>query len=118
MLEKLGKFVRKILRPNTKNSYLDKIDFPEIEIHLNYSFKNKDLIIQALKHRSFLAITNEQRLQSNERLELLGDAVLGIVVIEFLYNEFPLKEEGELTAIKSLIVSRKILASKRKIARV
>lgn len=111
MLKKLGLIFKKILRPNAEQSYLDKINSGEIETQINYTFKNKDLIIQALKHRSFLAITNEQRLQSNERLELLGDAVLGMVVVEYLYNEFPQKEEGDLTAIKSLIVSRKILAS-------
>ena len=77
---------------------------------IGYAFKNPDLLIQALKHRSFLAFSNEDRLSSNERLELLGDAVLGLVVTEHLYRNFPAKEEGELTTIKSLVVSREILA--------
>ncbi|MFZ5519131.1 MAG: ribonuclease III [Candidatus Zhuqueibacterota bacterium] len=82
----------------------------QIEARLNYQFKNKSLIIQALKHRSFLSVSNESRLLSNERLELLGDSVIGMVVTEFLYKKYPIKEEGELTSIKSLLVSRKILA--------
>ena len=101
----------KILRPSKTAHFLSDIDIKMIEAKINYQFNNKALIIQALKHRSFLSVTNESRLLSNERLELLGDAVLGLVVTEYLYKNFPLKEEGELTAIKSLLVSRKILAT-------
>ncbi len=111
MLGKLNELLNKIFRSKTKQAYFEALNIAEIEAKLNYTFQNQDLIIQALKHRSYLTKTNEDRLHSNERLELLGDAVLGMVVIEYLYNEFPQKEEGELTAIKSLIVSRKILAS-------
>ncbi len=90
------------------------IDFTALKETLGYDFKNEELFVQALKHRSFLPITQEHRIFSNERLELLGDAVLGLVVIEFLYHKYPNKEEGELTNMKSLVVSRRILA---KIAR-
>lgn len=82
----------------------------ELESKVFYQFKDKDVLIQALKHRSFLSVTGESRLYSNERLELLGDSVLGIIVTEHLFKKFPNKEEGELTSMKSLIVSRKILA--------
>jgi ribonuclease-3 len=77
---------------------------------IGYRFRQLDLLQQALKHRSFLPQVNERRVSSNERLELLGDAVLGLVVTEALYHRFPDKEEGEITAMKSLLVSRKILA--------
>lgn len=103
-----------------KNNALDSnndepyIDFDALRETLAYDLQDEDLFIQALKHRSFLPVTHEKRLQSNERLELLGDAVLGLVVVEFLYRTYPTKEEGELTNMKSLIVSRRILA---KIAR-
>ena len=73
---------------------------------INYRFHDQSLLIQALKHRSYLVHTGEDRLQSNERLELLGDAVLGLVVTENLYNEFPDEEEGVLTNYKSLLVNR------------
>jgi len=90
------------------------VDFAVLRETLAYDLQDEELFIQALKHRSFLPVTHEKRLQSNERLELLGDAVLGLVVVEFLYRTYPTKEEGELTNMKSLIVSRHILG---KIAR-
>lgn len=76
---------------------------------IDYRFRRAELLVQALKHRSYLPQVNERRSHSNERLELLGDAVLGLVVTEYLYRKFPEKEEGDITAIKSLLVSRKIL---------
>lgn len=66
---------------------------------------------QAMTHSSFL---NEQGLPSwegNERLEFLGDAVIGIVITEALYQHFPIKREGELSKIKSVLVSRATLAA-------
>jgi ribonuclease-3 len=86
------------------------IDFTSLKQTLGYDFRNEQLFVQALKHRSYLPLTQEDRIHSNERLELLGDAVLALVVVEFLYAQYPHKEEGELTSIKSLIVSRSILA--------
>jgi ribonuclease-3 len=109
MLTRISILFAKIFRKRSKSGYLSEQDRENLEVKLNYKFYDKSLITQALKHRSFLSVTNEQRLSSNERLELLGDAVLGMVVTEFLYKRFPTKEEGELTAIKSLMVSRKIL---------
>jgi len=108
---KIHFFIKKLLHRYPKIILLNKKAIDRIESRLNYRFTNKELIVQALKHRSFLSISNEPRLQSNERLELLGDAILGMVVIEHLFRRFPTKEEGELTAIKSLMVSRKVLAS-------
>ncbi|MBN2091957.1 ribonuclease III [candidate division KSB1 bacterium] len=79
--------------------------------HIGVQFHDMALLIRALKHRSYLSVSNEERLSSNERLELLGDAVLGLVVTEYLYSRYPQHEEGQLTTIKSLVVSREILAS-------
>lgn len=87
-----------------------QIDFTSLKQTLGYDFKNEQLFVQALKHRSYLPLSQEDRIDSNERLELLGDAVLGLVVVEFLYEHYPNKEEGELTSIKSLMVSRRVLA--------
>ncbi|MBC8181940.1 ribonuclease III [candidate division KSB1 bacterium] len=103
-------FLNNIFKRQEKIVSLSEIEIAKIEAKLNYNFNNKDFLIHALKHRSFLSVTNESRLLSNERLELLGDAVLGMVVVEYLFKKFPTKEEGDLTAIKSLLVSRKILA--------
>jgi len=109
MLTRISNLFAKIFQRHCRARYLSEQSIARLEDKLNYHFHDKVLITQALKHRSFLSVTNEQRLSSNERLELLGDAVLGMVVTEYLFKKFPTKEEGELTAIKSLMVSRKIL---------
>ncbi|MDZ7723741.1 MAG: ribonuclease III [candidate division KSB1 bacterium] len=77
---------------------------------MDYKFENKKLLYQALKHRSYLAYSGECRTASNERLELLGDSVLGLVVTEFLFDKFPKETEGILTNYKSLLVSGRLLA--------
>lgn len=74
---------------------------------LGYTFKDQFLLEQALRHSSAKDQTNV----SNERLEFLGDAVLGMVTSELLYLKYPEKEEGELTIIKSEVVSRPILSA-------
>lgn len=73
---------------------------------LQYTFKNPDLLTESLTHAS---IANT-RLLSNERMEFLGDAVLDLVVCEALYLRFPEYLEGDLTKIKSAVVSRKTCA--------
>lgn len=102
-------FVKFFRNVNSRHSLSDKA-IQLLESKLNYNFTDKELINQAIKHRSFLSVTNEARLISNERLELLGDSVLGMVVTEYLFRKYQSKEEGDLTAMKSLLVSRKILA--------
>ena len=58
-------------------------DYSSLEKCLNYKFKNKKLIVEALTHKSFKKDYN------NERLEFLGDAVLNLIIGEYLYNKFP-----------------------------
>jgi ribonuclease-3 len=74
------------------------------------TFKNKQLLKQAFIHRSYLNETKE-KLSSNERLEFLGDSILSFVVSQYLYNKFPLFDEGLLTNIRSLVVNTKSLAT-------
>lgn len=76
------------------------------EAILGYTFKNPRLLQESLTHASIAAT----RLQSNERMEFLGDAVLDLVVCEALYHKFPQYLEGELTKIKSAVVSRRTCA--------
>jgi ribonuclease-3 len=73
---------------------------------LGYQFKDESYLNAALTHASVAAT----RLDSNERMEFLGDAVLGWVVSEYLFEKFPTYLEGELTKIKSAVVSRKTCA--------
>lgn len=73
---------------------------------LGYTFKNEELLREAMTHASIAG----HRLQSNERMEFLGDAILGYVVCEYLFRNFTDLLEGELTKIKSAVVSRKSCA--------
>ena len=77
------------------------------ESRIGYTFKNKSLLYAALTHASGA----ETRLASNERLEFLGDAILGAVVCEMLFHRFPDYLEGDLTKIKSAVVSRRACAN-------
>ena len=78
----------------------------ECEAGMQYVFTDRQLLRRCLTHSSAAAI----RLDSNERLEFLGDAILGAVVCEMLYLRFPESTEGDLTRIKSVIVSRSTCA--------
>jgi len=73
---------------------------------LGYSFHNPALLQEALTHASIA----DTRLDSNERMEFLGDAVLGLVVSDYLFKNYPEYLEGELTKIKSEVVSRRACA--------
>ena len=75
----------------------------DCEEALGYRFKDKTLLKQALTHSSCA----NTRLESNERLEFLGDATLGLVISNLLFHRFPHYAEGELSQLKSAIVSRK-----------
>ena len=74
---------------------------------IGHAFKDPALLALALTHAS----VSESRLQSNERLEFLGDSVLGLVVCRELFDRFPNLLEGELTKIKSAAVSRQTCAT-------
>jgi ribonuclease-3 len=76
------------------------------ESALGYEFRNKNLLRSALTHASGAS----KRLESNERLEFLGDSILGLVVCEELYRRFPELLEGDMTKIKSAVVSRRTCA--------
>ncbi|MDO8663244.1 MAG: ribonuclease III [Candidatus Wildermuthbacteria bacterium] len=84
-------------------------DFSLLEKRLDIKFKNKDLLTQAFCHRSYLNENPDFYLSQNERLEFLGDAVLELVVTEYLYQEYPKKPEGELTNWRAALVNAKIL---------
>jgi len=85
-------------------------DLSLLEKKLNIKFKNKDLLVQAFVHRSYLNEEPKFRLSHNERLEFLGDAVLELVVTEYLFQKFPQKPEGELTNWRAALVNAKMLS--------
>lgn len=78
----------------------------ECEQRIGYEFQDRKLLRAALTHAS----SAEHRLASNERLEFLGDAILGCIVCEMLYRDYPDYSEGHLTRIKSTVVSRQTCA--------
>lgn len=82
-----------------------------LENNLEIEFKNKNLLREALTHRSYLNEHRESERHSNERLEFLGDAILEFVVSWLLYKHFPHEPEGFLTACRSQIVQTKALSA-------
>lgn len=81
----------------------------QLQIILGYRFRSIKYLTHALTHKSAVDQDDTKGLLSNERLEFLGDAVLNCLITEYLYLHHPDKSEGQLSKIKSLVVSRKIL---------
>jgi ribonuclease-3 len=83
----------------------------ELQTALGVKFKDPSLLQQALVHRSYLNEAQSPGLESNERLEFLGDAVLGLIVSQKLCLDFPYLAEGDLTQLKSALIRWETLAS-------
>jgi ribonuclease III len=81
----------------------------DLEKQLGLTFENRSLLQLALVHRSFLNERNNVT-ESNERLEFLGDAVLSLIVADYLFRQYPERPEGELTDLRSALVRRETLA--------
>ncbi len=92
-----------------KNDILPK-DPSVLEKTINYYFNDREMLLMALRHSSFV---NEARtnIQSNERLEFLGDSILSAITSKYIYDKFPDKNEGELSSIRRQIVERESLAN-------
>lgn len=80
-----------------------------LEKKLNYNFKNKDLLEKALTHSSYVNENKMKQYECNERLEFLGDAVLGLVIGEYFYKSFPKDNEGSLSKMRAESVNEKVL---------
>jgi ribonuclease-3 len=96
----------------THHSYHDGGTLLQLQRAIGYHFRDSARLVRALSHRSYATNDRERMLDesSNERLEFLGDAVLSLVVNNFLYRTYPDKREGALTKMKSVIVSKPILS--------
>ncbi|MES3031881.1 MAG: ribonuclease III [Patescibacteria group bacterium] len=86
------------------------IQFSNFEKKTKIIFKDKSLLQQAFIHRSYINENPATNLSHNERLEFLGDAVLELVVTDFLYKKYPSYTEGELTALRSALVNAVIIS--------
>ena len=84
----------------------NQVNIQEVESIIGYKFKKPKLLIKALTHSSY---SNEHKVESNERLEFLGDAVIEFIITERLYLEFN-EKEGDLSKIRAMIVSEKPLS--------
>lgn len=82
----------------------------EVEAIVGYHFTNPSLLVSALTRRSFWHENRDTCVEHNERMEFLGDAVLGLVIADILYREFPEDEEGELQKKRGSLVNRAALA--------
>jgi ribonuclease-3 len=86
----------------TRRDKESTVDLAECQRRIGHTFNDPGLLLAALTHASGA----QHRLASNERLEFLGDSILGFIVCEYLYRLFPGSLEGDLTRIKSVVVSR------------
>lgn len=84
--------------------------FNELEKKIGVEFEDKNLLVQAFCHRSYLNENPDFNLGQNERLEFLGDAVLELVVTNYLYLQYPENSEGELTSWRAALVNTKEIA--------
>lgn len=83
------------------------IDFEKV---IEVTFENKDLLYTALTHRSYLNEKNDQSINHNERIEFLGDAVLELIISDYLFNAYPERAEGDLTSFRAATVKTESLA--------
>ncbi len=87
-----------------------RMQYATIEKLIGVTFHNKTHLLTSLTHRSYLNEHREATQEHNERYEFLGDAVLELIVTDYLFREYPKKPEGELTAIRSALVNTVSLA--------
>jgi ribonuclease III len=109
LLQKADEFIRALLGRRAAATHGGAADIDKIQKVIGYRFRRLDLLRLSLTHKSAVFSDDGQGLFSNERLEFLGDAVLNCIITEHLYLTYPGQSEGELSKIKSLVVSRKIL---------
>ena len=83
-------------------------DLLKLKHLINYEFKNHALLLEAMTHRSYAAENNID--YDNQRLEYLGDAVLEIILSEYLYRTYPASTEGDLTRMRAALVQQEALA--------
>lgn len=82
------------------------MDLEKLENEIKYTFKNKELLKKALTHTSY---ANEKRIESNEKLEFLGDSILEFISSKYLYSNYPSLKEGEMTKVRATVVCEKSL---------
>lgn len=92
----------------TLETTAENIDLEEVQRLIGYHFRDVSLLLLSLTHRSYLRV-NSERLPSNERLEFLGDSVLGLIIASRLFRDYPDESEGNLTKFKAMLVNETTL---------
>lgn len=87
------------------------MDVKELQNQIGYAFRDEKLMENALTHSSYANERGKSRAFSNERLEFLGDSVLGFVTAEYLFEKYPSRPEGEMTRIRAELVCEQSLAA-------
>jgi ribonuclease-3 len=103
-------YLMRLLRRRPRAGVQEEERIAGFQRALGFRFSSQKLIRKSLTHRSYLQGNGDNVELSNERLEFLGDSVLELIVNEHLYKRYPGKREGDLTKMKSLLVSRSVLA--------
>jgi len=88
------------------------LDWSAFEKRINYHVENREIFLEALRHRSHPLCSPPESLMSNERLEFLGDAIVNFCVGDFVFRKFRNAAEGDLTKMRSILVSRDFMAKK------
>ena len=78
----------------------------QLEKNIGYTFKNKELLKTALTHTSY---AHDKKIESNEKLEFLGDSILEFITSEYLYNNYKNLKEGEMTKVRATVVCEESL---------
>ncbi len=88
------------------------MDLPEFEQRIGYTFQRRDLLTRAVTHKSYSHEARHENVRHNETFEFLGDSVLGFVIGDMLFRNFPDLDEGALSKMKAYLVSATSLAEK------
>lgn len=91
--------------------YIEDYKLAELEKRIGYAFTDRELLIEALTHSSFVNELTVRRIECNERLEFLGDAVLELAVSTYLFSAFPNTDEGSMSAMRADCVCERALAA-------
>lgn len=95
---------------DNKPEVIEQFYAGQVQKKIGYQFSDPSILITALKHRSYVYENDQSGVYSNERLEFLGDAVLDLIVSEYLFQNYPKKREGRLTQLRSSLVNKITLA--------
>jgi ribonuclease-3 len=106
----LKNFIKQLISNKSPNQEI--ADIGQLQEIIGYKFNDISLLKAALTHTSYN--TNDEKYSAFERMEFLGDSILGLVVAEIIFNKFPNYTEGNLSKLKAKLVSRKFLALKAK----